>query len=159
VPLKKFCSTIVGCSTCGSTSDKIEWYDSGATLVDGQIVETPKGDACLPCGLATEAYPLLDRSQVVIKCNTDPEFKKAFQVSRKRAETAPEQLVITPAQVFTEIKIGLRLHSLASNTLSKHRSSSGQAQNGCKLRYTQVLLKPACWMTSSARMLCSLNVF
>jgi hypothetical protein len=81
VTLNKVCSTIVGCSTCGSTSDKIEWYDIGTALQDGQLVETPKGDACLPCGLATEAYPLLDRGQVVIKYNTDPEFRKAFQVS------------------------------------------------------------------------------
>jgi hypothetical protein len=121
VPLKKFCSTIADCSAFGSTSDKIEWHDSGATLADGQIVETPKGDACIFCGLATEAYPLLDRGQVVIKYNTDPEFKVDFQKSRNNAERAPEPPLITPAQVFTEIKIGLRLHSLASNTLSKHR--------------------------------------
>lgn len=100
------------CETCAETSDNVKWYDDVPMLKGSEIVNMPTGDACLPCGQAGEGWPNLTRQQIIVLVNNDKPFKKAFFEARERTKVLHEA-EFTPSHVFTESRMGMRVHNEA----------------------------------------------
>lgn len=65
----------ITCETCPARSDTTSWYEMAQRVVRGVVRSIPDKMCCKPCGVATEAFPLLDRAAVVSKRNLEPMFR------------------------------------------------------------------------------------
>lgn len=107
---KKSGGSIVSCATCGccTSSDDSVWYETEAQVVDGNVQDVPVGDACLMCGIATESWPLLDRPTVVLKYNSEPDFRSKFDLAKANVDTETCEPEFHEAHVVAEMRIGMR---------------------------------------------------
>ena len=97
------------CTACGSGSDAVTWESTCLAHRQGQTVEVPDGDWCLPCANAGDAFPKLDREAVMAKLKL-PEFRSECQAARGKAEGLPEQQY--PAgHVFGQSTMGIRIET------------------------------------------------
>lgn len=100
------------CATCSATSKDVEWYENEERIVKGSHHIVPCGDACMACGLGTEAFPDIDRAEVVKRYHDSPQFRLEFKQVRARAENIKER-DIPMAEVFAESKVGIRVETEA----------------------------------------------
>ena len=97
------------CTACGTTSDKVCWEASSTVRRNGKTVEVPDGDFCLPCAVASDAFPKMDRDAFTAKLKT-ADFRASFAAIRDKAIQIPEH-AFPPGHVFGQSQMGVRIET------------------------------------------------
>jgi hypothetical protein len=118
---------VLQCIICLSQSTDVKWFEMD--IVDGELV--CKGDLCHPCGTTADAWPLLERAELVRRYKQDPVFHTQFLAAKKVVMKQVDGNFVVSA-VTSATVVGFRSWRSRDSylALSRHRFQQGRAAIG-----------------------------